>query len=87
MTEGLCASVHNFTPVRSIYRRPPAGTSTRGTPTAVGATALATVMALQFGLTSVGIPLWVADHTEAPTTSVSLEERSGALACSSSSPA
>jgi MFS family permease len=40
--------------------------------TYVGATALTSLMALQFGLTAVGIPLWVADHTEAPTSVISV---------------
>ena len=35
------------------------------------ATALTMVIAIQFGLTSIGIPLWVADHTAAPTYVVS----------------
>ncbi|MDN5855353.1 MAG: MFS transporter, partial [Actinomycetia bacterium] len=55
--------------------RSPAPARTRSAlrdPTYVGATALSTVMALQFGLTSVAIPLWVADHTEAPTIVVSV---------------
>lgn len=35
-------------------------------------TALSSVMAMQFGLQNVGIPLWVAHHTEAPEVMVSL---------------
>lgn len=40
--------------------------------TYLAATGLNTVMAISFGLTSVGIPLWVADHTSAPTVVVSV---------------
>jgi MFS transporter len=40
--------------------------------TYVASTALNAVLAIHFGLTSVGIPLWVADHTDAPTIVVSL---------------
>ena len=40
--------------------------------TYLGTTALTSLLALQFGLTSVGIPLWVADHTRAPTIVVSV---------------
>jgi MFS family permease len=39
--------------------------------TYVTATILNALVAIHFGLTSVGIPLWVADHTEAPTIVVS----------------
>jgi MFS family permease len=39
--------------------------------TYVLSTILNAVVAIQFGLTSVGIPLWVADHTDAPTVVVS----------------
>ncbi|MER7247575.1 MFS transporter [Kribbella sp. NPDC000426] len=39
--------------------------------TYVASTILNAILAIQFGLTSVGIPLWVADHTEAPTVVVS----------------
>ncbi|MBO0841591.1 MAG: MFS transporter [Nocardioides sp.] len=49
-----------------------AGTSPLRDRTYLTATALTTVIAIQFGLTSVGIPLWVADHTEAPTYVVSV---------------
>jgi len=39
--------------------------------TYVASTIFNAVLALHFGLTSVGIPLWVADHTDAPTVVVS----------------
>ncbi|WP_432935581.1 MFS transporter [Kribbella sp. CA-253562] len=39
--------------------------------TYVTSTILNAVLAIHFGLTTVGIPLWVADHTEAPTIVVS----------------
>ncbi|HWD84097.1 MAG TPA: MFS transporter [Kribbella sp.] len=38
----------------------------------VTSTVLNAVLAIHFGLTTVGIPLWVADHTEAPTVVVSV---------------
>ena len=40
--------------------------------TYVASTALNAVLAIHFGLTTVGIPLWVADHTDAPTVVVSV---------------
>ncbi|GGR50932.1 MFS family permease [Nocardioides luteus] len=40
--------------------------------TYVTATVLTGVMAIHFGVTSIGVPLWVADHTDAPTVLVSL---------------
>ncbi|HEY9352640.1 MAG TPA: MFS transporter, partial [Nocardioides sp.] len=40
--------------------------------TYVTATVLSGVMAIHFGVTSIGVPLWVADHTDAPTVLVSL---------------
>ncbi|WUJ69491.1 MFS transporter [Kribbella soli] len=39
--------------------------------TYVASTVLNAILAIQFGLTSVAIPLWVADHTDAPTVVVS----------------
>jgi MFS family permease len=39
--------------------------------TYVASTILNAILAIQFGLTSVAIPLWVADHTDAPTVLVS----------------
>ncbi|WP_435745495.1 MFS transporter [Nocardioides sp. SYSU DS0663] len=39
--------------------------------TYLASTALNSVIAMQFGLQTVGIPLWVAHHTEAPTVMVS----------------
>lgn len=39
--------------------------------TYVASTILNAILAIQFGLTSVAIPLWVADHTDAPTVVVS----------------
>ncbi len=39
--------------------------------TYVASTVLNAVLAIHFGLTSIGIPLWVADHTDAPTIVVS----------------
>ncbi|WP_132190501.1 MULTISPECIES: MFS transporter [Kribbella] len=39
--------------------------------TYVASTVLNAVLAIHFGLTTVGIPLWVADHTDAPTIVVS----------------
>ncbi|WP_371402070.1 MFS transporter [Kribbella sp. NBC_00662] len=39
--------------------------------TYVASTVLNAIVAIQFGLTSVAIPLWVADHTDAPTVVVS----------------
>ncbi|WP_121255669.1 MFS transporter [Nocardioides ferulae] len=39
--------------------------------TYVASVALNSVMALQFGLQNVGIPLWIAGHTEAPTVMIS----------------
>jgi hypothetical protein len=39
--------------------------------TYVASTVLNAVLAIHFGLTTVGIPLWVADHTDAPTVVVS----------------
>ncbi|HWM05641.1 MAG TPA: MFS transporter [Actinophytocola sp.] len=40
--------------------------------TYLGAVAMAAVLAMNFGLQTVGIPLWVAGHTEAPTVVISL---------------
>jgi MFS family permease len=40
--------------------------------TYVASTALNAVLAIHFGLTTVGVPLWVADHTDAPTIVVSV---------------
>ncbi|HZX03401.1 MFS transporter [Kribbella sp.] len=53
-----------------------AGTPVRGRSplrdrTYVASTVLNAVLAIHFGLSSVGIPLWVADHTRAPTVVVS----------------
>ena len=53
-----------------------AATSVRGPSplrdrTYVASTILNAVLAIHFGLSSVGIPLWVADHTDAPTVVVS----------------
>jgi MFS family permease len=39
--------------------------------TYLASTILNAILAIQFGLTSVAIPLWVADHTDAPTVLVS----------------
>ncbi|MEV6285734.1 MFS transporter [Kribbella sp. NPDC051770] len=49
----------------------PRGPSPLRDRTYVASTLLNAVVAIHFGLTSVGIPLWVADHTEAPTVVVS----------------
>ncbi|MEV0798219.1 MFS transporter [Kribbella sp. NPDC050281] len=49
----------------------PRGPSPLRDRTYVVSTALNALLAIHFGLTSVGIPLWVADHTEAPTVVVS----------------
>ncbi|MFI5694059.1 MFS transporter [Kribbella sp. NPDC051586] len=49
----------------------PRGPSPLRDRTYVTSTALNAVLAIHFGLTSVGIPLWVADHTDAPTVVVS----------------
>ncbi|WP_206422659.1 MFS transporter [Nocardioides pantholopis] len=40
--------------------------------TYLASTVLNSVIAMQFGLTSVGVPLWIASHTEAPTVMVSV---------------
>lgn len=40
--------------------------------TYLGAVAMATVFAINFGIQTVGVPLWVAGHTEAPTVVISL---------------
>lgn len=49
----------------------PPGPSPLKDRTYVVSTVLNALLAIHFGLTSVGIPLWVADHTEAPTVVVS----------------
>ncbi|MEV6267289.1 MFS transporter [Kribbella sp. NPDC004138] len=49
----------------------PRGPSPLRDRTYVTSTVLNAVLAMHFGLTSIGIPLWVADHTEAPTVVVS----------------
>jgi MFS family permease len=49
----------------------PRGPSPLRDRTYVTSTVLNAVLAMHFGLTSVGIPLWVADYTEAPTVVVS----------------
>ncbi len=40
--------------------------------TYLGAVAMATVFAINFGIQTVGVPLWVAGHTDAPTVVISL---------------
>lgn len=40
-------------------------------PTYLAATGLSAVLAMQFGLQTVGLPLWVAGHTDAPTVVIS----------------
>ncbi|WP_350275056.1 MFS transporter [Kribbella sp. HUAS MG21] len=49
----------------------PRGPSPLRDRTYVTSTVLNALLAMHFGLTSVGLPLWVADHTEAPTVVVS----------------
>jgi MFS family permease len=49
----------------------PRGPSPLRDRTYVASTVLNALLAMHFGLTSVGLPLWVADHTEAPTVVVS----------------
>lgn len=50
----------------------PQGRSPMRDRTYLTSTVLNSVVAMQFGLQNVGIPLWVAHHTEAPTVMVSL---------------
>jgi MFS family permease len=50
----------------------PRGRSPLRDRTYVAVTVLNALIAIHFGLTSVGIPLWVADHTDAPTVLVSV---------------
>jgi MFS family permease len=49
----------------------PAGRSPLTDRTYLTAVALSSVLAMQFGLQTVGLPLWVAGHTEAPTVVIS----------------
>lgn len=60
-------------PLRGRHAAPdtPRGSSPLTDRTYLTATALTSVMALQFGLQNVGVPLWVAHHTEAPDVMVS----------------
>lgn len=55
----------------SAQAQEPRGPSPLRDRTYVTSTALNAVLAMHFGLTSIGLPLWVADHTEAPTVVVS----------------
>ncbi|HET9421245.1 MAG TPA: MFS transporter [Nocardioides sp.] len=50
----------------------PRGRSPLTDRTYLGAVAMATVFAINFGIQTVGVPLWVAGHTEAPTVVISL---------------
>jgi hypothetical protein len=50
----------------------PRGRSPLTDRTYLGMVAMATVLAMNFGLQTVGIPLWVAGHTEAPEVVISL---------------
>ncbi|MDN4175568.1 MFS transporter [Nocardioides sp. SOB77] len=61
-------------PLRGRHAAPdvPHGRSPLRDRTYLTSTALTSVMALQFGLQNVGVPLWVAHHTEAPDVMVSV---------------
>jgi len=50
----------------------PRGRSPLRDRTYLASTALNSVVAMQFGLQNVGVPLWIAHHTEAPTVMVSV---------------
>ena len=50
----------------------PRGRSPLTDRTYLGAVAMAAVLAMNFGVQTVGVPLWVAGHTEAPTVVISL---------------
>ncbi|NPC95767.1 MFS transporter [Nocardioides sp. zg-DK7169] len=50
----------------------PQGRSPLRDRTYLASTALNSVVAMQFGLQNVGVPLWIAHHTEAPTVMVSV---------------
>jgi hypothetical protein len=81
----LLASVPLFRLTRAVpelgarlrMRRGPAAGEPRGRSpltdrTYLGAVALSSVLAMNFSLQSVGLPLWVAGHTDAPTVVISL---------------
>lgn len=59
-------------PVLGVDDDEPRGRSPLTDRTYLGAVALSAVLAMHFGLQSIGIPLWVAGHTEAPTVVISL---------------
>ncbi|WP_220451177.1 MFS transporter [Nocardioides dongkuii] len=69
--DGLAAALR---PVRGRHALPdaPLGRSPLTDRTYLTVTALTSVMAMQFGLQNVGVPLWVAHHTEAPDVMVSV---------------
>ncbi|MCD4534579.1 MFS transporter [Nocardioides sp. cx-169] len=69
--DGLAAALR---PVRGRHAAPdlPRGRSPLRDRTYLATTALTSVMAMQFGLQNVGVPLWVAHHTEAPDVMVSV---------------
>ncbi|WP_216656422.1 MFS transporter [Nocardioides marmotae] len=75
---GLRARVVGLTealrPLRGRHAAPdaPRGRSPLRDRTYLTSTALTSVMALQFGLQNVGVPLWVAHHTAAPDVMVSV---------------
>jgi MFS family permease len=59
-------------PVLNADPDEPRGRSPLTDRTYLGAVALSAVLAMHFGLQTIGIPLWVAGHTDAPTVVISL---------------